>query len=459
MLKYNIIIIDDEQIVCRSLKRLLESDEWQVTTVQTISEFEQRITDSNFDLALIDYKLETGTGFDVLEILNERSPDTIPIILTAYGNISLAVEAVKKGAYDFLEKESKPELLRHVISNALEKALLRKEVEALQAQCNRGQADVHILAESPEMKDVLRIASDYAQYDATVLIDGETGTGKSILAEYLHQNSPRKGKPFITINCGAIPGELIESELFGYEKGAFTGANKDGKYGLIERADGGTLFLDEIGNLPLSLQTKLLHVLEKGEFIRVGGTASTKVDVRYIAATNADLEQLITRGEFREDLYYRLNIAHITIPPLREHPEDILPLAKIFLQALNTKCDKEITGFSADAESQLLDYTWPGNVRELKNIIERVVLLTRNSTIEKSDLFILEGKNGQPTGDSNEFVLNLPLNSGSDVLELAQVKIIEHAWDQSGHNQTQAAKILGIPRTTLQHHLQKLNLI
>ncbi|MBD3275111.1 MAG: response regulator, partial [Candidatus Marinimicrobia bacterium] len=355
-MKYKILIIDDEKIVRNSLKRMLSSEEWDISTAGSINDARESIDAVQYDLVIVDYKLDDGNGMEIIDYVNETHPEIPTIMLTAYGNISLAVDAVKKGASDFLEKESDPELLRHTIDQALEKVRLRKEVEALQHEKFGGEPLESLVAVSDEMQEVLDIARECARCDATILIDGETGTGKSVLAEHIHQASDRREEPFVTINCGSIPTELIESELFGYEKGAFTGASKAGKTGLIEKAHGGTLFLDEIGNLPLGMQAKLLFVLEKGEFLRVGAVDSTRVDVRFIAATNADLEEKIDAGDFRSDLYYRLNIAHITIPPLREHTCDILPLAKQFLHELNQKFGKSVTHISDGAKDRLLAY-------------------------------------------------------------------------------------------------------
>lgn len=454
----DILIVDDEQMVRSSLQRLLESESWRITTAGGVRDAEKILTDRRFDLAVIDYKLEDGTGLDVLEFIQHQNLDVITIILTAYGNISLAVETVKMGAYDFLEKESDPEILRHVVGKALERVHLKKEVEILQENCRCTDDQRSIVAGSPVMQRVMKIADEYARYTATVLIDGETGTGKSLLAEYIHCQGERKDRPFITINCGSIPKELIESELFGYEKGAFTGASKEGKIGLIERAHGGTLFLDEIGNLPLEMQAKLLYVLEKGEFIRVGGVEPITVDVRYIAATNANLDNLMQQGKFRNDLFYRLNIAHLTVPPLREHPDDILPLATMFVNDLNRKFRKRITRITDDAKELLRAYPWPGNIRELRNVLERIVLLSDGDALTCSDLYSLQNM-AVPVTDDHELQVRVDLDSEQNVLENIREEVISRVWEMSEHNQSQAAKMLGVPRTTLQHHLQKYKLI
>ncbi len=457
-MKFNILVVDDEKIVRNSLKRMLESAEWRVTVCPGIAEAKQHLKTEKYDLVVVDYKLDDGNGMEVIEYINKTFPSTQTVMLTAYGNISLAVDAVKKGASDFLEKESDPELLRHTIAQALEKVRLQKEVEALQRERFGGEPLESLIAVSDEIQDVLNIARECARCDATILIDGETGTGKSVLAEHIHQASDRREQPFVTINCGSIPTELIESELFGYEKGAFTGASKAGKAGLIEKADGGTLFLDEIGNLPLGMQAKLLFVLEKGEFLRVGAVESTQVDVRFIAATNADLEKKIDAGDFRSDLYYRLNIAHITIPPLRKHIADILPLTKQFLHQLNQKFGKSVTKISDGAKEQLLTYDYPGNVRELKNVLERVMILKSGDTLKESDLQMLNGGRIKLTKDG-AIRLDVQLETSENVLKTVTKDLVKRAWELSEQNQTQTAKLLGMPRTTLQHYLQKYRLI
>ena len=345
-----------------------------------------------------------------------------------------------------------------MIDKALDKVRLRKEVELLQlSQANR-QAGGPIVYQSPAMKRVMALANEYAQSDCTVLLEGETGTGKSMIAEYIHYTSQRKEKPMITINCGAIPRELIESELFGYEAGAFTGAHSQGKVGLIEQADGGTLFLDEISDLAVELQSKLLYVLEKGEFLRVGGVKPKKVDVRFLAATNANLQALLQERKFRQDLYYRLNVGNIHIPPLRERKEDILPLARMFIQYFNKKFHKSIEGFTPEAEAELLNYHWPGNIRELRNIIERVLLISKSPMIGKKELRFLV--DAQPGGlDDHVCHLEIELGQCDNALNYATRRIVEHAWELSQHNQSTAARLLGIPRTTLQNYLQKYRLI
>jgi two-component system, NtrC family, response regulator AtoC len=455
-MKYEILIIDDEPLVRSSLRRLLDHGDWRVTEAGSGAAALKAIRGRTFDVAVIDYRLGDITGMDVLEALRDQSPATMAIVLTAHGNVDLAVDALKKGAYDFLQKDADPQVTRHVVEKALERVRLRKELEQLQEE-RVGRANLpQIICRSALMKQALETADQYARTAATVLIEGETGVGKSLVAEFVHYASDRSEGPFVTINCGAIPKELIESELFGYDDGAFTGARQQGKKGLVERADGGTLLLDEIGDLSVELQSKLLHVLEKREFLRVGAVEPTKVDVRFIAATNVDLGRRIAEERFRRDLYYRINVAAIHIPPLRERRDDILPLARHFVQKLNEQYGKGVTLLAPDAEAHLRAHAWPGNVRELRNLLERVVLVKRDDTIVAADL-ALNGARPVPA-EEGAFVLEVDFDSGEDLLEDVIRRLVLQAWARSEQNQTQAARLLGIPRTSFQTYVQKFQL-
>jgi two-component system, NtrC family, response regulator AtoC len=455
-MKYQILIVDDEPVVRSSLKRLLENEDWEVTTAGSGREAVAVIGDRAFDLAVIDYRLGDITGIDVLRAIREKRPDMLAIMLTAHGTVNLAVEALKEGAFDFLQKDANPRVTRHVVEKALERVLLRKEVEALQRE-RLARADLpQIIGRSPAMKEALRVADEYARTSATVLIEGETGVGKSLLAEYIHYASDRAEAPFVTINCGAIPKELIESELFGYAEGAFTGAKLKGKKGLVERADGGTLFLDEIGDLSPELQSKILHVLEKREFLSVGAVEPTKVDVRFVTATNVDLARRISEDRFRRDLYYRINVAAIHLAPLRERKGDILPLARHFVQKLNAQYGRTVAEISSDAEAFLLAHPWEGNVRELRNLLERAILLKQGDTLEVADLALNRAMPPVPTNGT--FQLEVDFHSGDDLLETVIRELVLQAWERSEQNQSQAARLLGIPRTSFQTYVQKFQL-
>lgn len=454
---YQILIVDDEPLVRSSLRRLLEHEDWRIAEADCGAAAIEALTDDPYDAAIIDYRLGDINGLEVLEAVREKSPSTVPIMLTAHGNVSLAVEALKKGAFDFLQKDADPKLTRHVVERALERVRLRKEVEQLRQERLARSSLPQIIARSAPMTEALALADQFARTDATVLIEGETGVGKSVVAEYVHYASGRADAPLVTINCGAIPKELIESELFGYAEGAFTGAKQKGKVGLIQRAHGGTLLLDEIGDLSLELQSKLLHVLEKREFLSVGAVEPTRVDVRFIAATNVDLCKRIAAGAFRRDLYYRLNVASIELAPLRERQDDILPLARHFVQKLNAQYDRAVTMIAPDAEEWLLAQPWPGNVRELRNALERVMLLKSDDTIEAADLTANHARSPAAAGNG-AFHVEVDFESGEDLLEATIRQLVLHAWERSDGNQTQAARLLGIPRTSFQTYVQKYQL-
>ena len=454
---YSILIVDDEPLVRASLQRLLEHDDWQLEEAASGAAARTAIDRQTFDVAIIDYNLGDMTGLNVLAILRERSAATVPILLTAYGTVDLAVEALKQGAYDFLQKDGAPGLTRHVVEKAVEKARLRREVDALREQRLASANLPQIVYRSVAMRQAMAAVDEFARTDATVLLEGETGVGKSLVAEWIHYASTRCDGPFVTINCGAIPRELIESELFGYAEGAFTGARQRGKIGLVMRADGGTLFLDEIGDLAPETQSKLLHVLERREFLAVGAVEPSRVDVRFISATNSDLSKRIVEGSFRRDLYYRLAVATVLIPPLRERPEDILPLVRHFLTRLNHQHGRAVTAIAPAAEERLQRHSWPGNVRELHNLLERILLRKHSDTIDLADLAELSGA-GAADGPGDALRLQVTLGSGQDVLHDLVREVVLRTWERSAHNQSQAARLLGIPRTTFQTYMQRFDL-
>ncbi len=454
---FSILMVDDEPLVRASLKRLLRHEDWRLVEAASGAAACAAIEQQAFDVAIIDYNLGDMTGLEVLERLRERSGTTVAILLTAYGTVDLAVDALKKGAYDFLQKDGAPGLTRHVVEKAVEKARLRREVEALREQRLASATLPQIVYRSPVMRRAMAAVDEFARTDATVLLEGETGVGKSLVAEWIHYASARRDGPFVTINCGAIPRELIESELFGYAEGAFTGARQRGKIGLVKRADGGTLFLDEIGDLSPDTQSKLLHVLERREYLAVGAVEPTRVDVRFIAATNSDLSKRIVEGSFRRDLYYRLAVATVLIPPLRQRPEDILPLVRHFLTRLNERHDRAVAALAPEAEARLQAYAWPGNARELHNVLERAVLRKHSDTIEAADLAGLAGPGGTDA-QPGTVQLQVELGSGQDVLHDLVREVLLRTWEQSGHNQSQAARLLGIPRTTFQTYMQRFDL-
>ncbi|MGB9761325.1 MAG: sigma-54-dependent transcriptional regulator [Caldimicrobium thiodismutans] len=365
MEKPKILVVDDEVDILNILKFLLEREGYEVDTTLNGEEAIKKIEKNYYDIVLTDLRMPGISGIVLLEKTKELSPSTEVVIMTAYASIESAVEAIKKGAADYIVKPFINEDLKMRLRRILEHKKLQREVEILKYQLSQKITGDLFFGTSPQMQEILRLLERIIPTKSTVLILGESGTGKGVLAEFIHYNSPRKDKPFISINCSAIPETLLESELFGYKKGAFTGAVSD-KKGLIELANEGTLFLDEIGDMPLNLQAKILKFLEFGEFIPLGDTVKKQVDVRVIAATNKDLEALIKEGKFREDLYYRLNVIEIKIPPLRERKEDIPALTYFFIDKLSKEHGKKIKGITSEALTCLMQYNWPGNVRELK---------------------------------------------------------------------------------------------
>ena len=450
---WRVLVIDDDVAICRSIKRILEADGYKVATAETGEKGLKMVDQSSYDLLLLDLRLGGIDGLEVLKQVKEKNPDQLVIMITGFANVASAVEAMKRGAYDYIQKPFSTDELKLAMQKAVETVALRKEVEELrQRQMEKNKFD-KIIGSSQEIKKVLSLVRTFAQTDITVLIEGESGTGKELVAEYLHYLSPRYAQPFIALNCGAVAKNLIESELFGYEKGAFTGADRTGHIGFIQRSDGGTLFLDEVAELSEEAQVKFLRVLERGEFYRVGGTKLSRVNLRVIAASNSPLDVAVEEGRFRSDLYYRLNVAHIELPPLRERRGDIIQLAKFFMDEFNRKFGRQIRGFTKAAEEALMSYTWPGNVRELRNIIERVSLLSSNPVIDAGDLALAK-LNGQQ-GEGLFVNLNIDLNKTTNAIREANYQLIQKILEITSGNKAQAARLLGIPRGTLRYHLAR----
>lgn len=457
-MKFSILIVDDDKIVCNSLKRILGNSEYTIDTAYTAKDGLNKINDKEPDLMVLDYQLPDQNGLQALKQVKDKFPNVLVIILTAYGNVSLAVDAMKYGAYDFVEKEADPELVRFTVQKAIDTIRLKKEVQKLQQDFILNKDVDRIVTNSEVMKNILDLAKQFAQSDSTVLLTGETGTGKSLVAEYIHYKSQRFNQSFLTVNCGAIPRELIESELFGYEQGAFTGARSKGKIGLIEKANNGTIFLDEIGELSLDLQSKLLQVLEKSEFFRVGGVESVQVNIRFLVATNANLTEMIKENKFRNDLYYRINVASLHMPPIRERKEDIISLAKYFINSFNDKLNKRVNKMTNTAETILKNYYWPGNIREIRNIIERIMILKKDSTINENDLCQLQVHDQNISGGPLNFPFCVNLGSGNNLLHEVQTSVIKHTLKMTNNNKTKAAQLLGIPRTSLQFYIDKFEI-
>ena len=435
MAPYRILVVDDEETQREMLGGFLKKEGYSISLADSGEEALKICQDKFFEVALIDLKMPGMDGIELLSKLKEINPEIQVIVMTAYASIETAVVAMKKGAFNYVNKPVDLEELRINIKKALENQKILTENRYLKEQLNEKYKDLNLIGESKAIKEVLSTVARVAKSDSTVLIRGESGTGKELVARAIHALSDRANQRFISLSCAAIPETLLESELFGYEKGAFTGATRR-KEGRFELADSGTLFLDEIGDLSLETQVKLLRVIETQEFERLGGEETIKVDVRIISATNQDLEKKIKEKSFREDLYYRLNVISIFIPPLRERKEDIIPLVDHFIEKSNQKTGKNIQGLTREAKDILFSYPWHGNIRELENVIERATVLSRGEAIDKSDLAHLSFQR------IDEISPTLLLK---DLEKSHILKVLE----KTGGNLSQAAELLGIHRNTL----------
>lgn len=454
-----ILIIDDEKFITKSIKQHLEKEGCEVMTAETGEEGIETFKADSPDVILLDLNMPGIGGIETLRSLRKLSSDIIVIIITAHGDIETAVSTIKLGAYDFVEKPFELNRISVLVKKAMETVHLKREVNYLREEKCGAYSFNNIIGESKIMKDVITLAKKVAASDAnTILIQGESGTGKSLLARAMHYSSPRASGPFVEVTCTAIQETLIESELFGYEKGAFTDA-KATKKGLFEHANGGTIYLDEIGDIHLSVQAKLLRALEEKTFKRVGGLKDIKVNVRIVATTNKkDLEGAVKEGSFRADLYYRLKVFPIYILPLRDRKEDVIPLAMHYLKNFNREFNKNVTGISPEAEKLLTDYPWYGNARELRNIIERVCILEDTDIIcpEHLPSEIVNRIAPEPLSESGVSI-NLP-DEGL-ILKNVENDLISQALKKAGGNQTKAAKLLGISRDALRYKMQKFHLL
>jgi len=428
-----ILIADDEPSNAKILGEELTDRGYTVETANNGSGTLKKVESAPPDLIILDYMMPDLSGLDVLKELRKRGNDTPVIMITAYGSIERAVEAMKEGAYDFITRPFEPDHMALVVQKALERERLRREVEILSEEI--GQRYRLIVGESPNMKQAVDLAKKAASSNATVLLLGESGTGKEIFARAIHNWSERKGEPFVTINCVGLSRDLLESELFGHEQGAFTGAHHL-KKGKMELAHGGTVFLDEAGDISPELQTKLLRFLQERDFERVGGTKSITVDIRIIAATNRDLHVSIKEGLFREDLYHRLNVVPITLPPLRDRKQDIPPLSQYFLQKYSIETRKHFSEITQEAKEKLLSYDWPGNVRELGNVIERAIVLGSGPNISIEDLPDIFATIKTETVP-DDFTYHGSMNA-------ARRDVVLKALTQTQGNRAAAAKLLGL---------------
>ena len=444
-----ILVVDDEALIRWSLVERLQSEGYDVVEAETGREALDRAHEG-VDLVLLDYKLPDIDGVSVLRQLKEFDPDILVILLTAYASVETAVEAMKIGAYHFANKPFNLDDVMLTVEKALETTRLRREVRQLRASQAQPYSLDRIVGESPQMVALKTLLRKVATSPAsTVLLTGESGTGKDLAAKVLHYNSSRANRPFMNITCSALPDTLLESELFGHERGAFTDARQQ-KRGLLESADGGTVFLDEIGEMVPALQAKLLRFLEEKAFKRVGGAADIKVDVRVVAATNRDLEEEVKAGRFRSDLYYRLNVLPITLPPLRSHLEDVPALVAFYVDAFNREFKKNVRSITPAALRLLQGYGWPGNIRELRNVVERAMLLAEGPELDAPDFSMLVGRAG--SGGTFE----LPPQGVK--LEQLERDLVVQALERAGGNQTRAAALLGLNRDQIRYRIEKFGL-
>jgi DNA-binding NtrC family response regulator len=457
MAKAKILVVDDEKLLRWSLEQNLSKGGYEVVAVEKglegLGAFKEEIP----DVTLLDIHLPDVSGITVLEGIKEINPYALVIMITAFGDIQTAVKTIKLGAYDFVEKPFNMEKLKILIDKALETVSLRKEVSEFRKQISSKFGFDSIIGQSEQMKSVFSLVAKVSKSDAsTVLLQGESGTGKDLVAKIIHYQSARAEKPFMEINCTALPDTLVESELFGHEKGAFTDA-KAMKKGLFELSDGGTIYLDEIGDMTQGTQAKLLKIIEDKSFKRIGGTKDIDVDVRIITATNRNLENEVRKGNFREDLYYRLKVIPILIPPLRDRPSDITLIAKYFIDEFNEEFKKNVKGLSTETEKCFMEYPWPGNVRELKNVIERSMILESDEYVLPEHLPLeLTSKEVMTHNISN---INLRIPPGGIDIEEVEKELIRQALDVTGGNQTRASKLLNLSRDTLRYRMQKFGFL
>ncbi|MCB2205405.1 sigma-54 dependent transcriptional regulator [bacterium] len=450
---FSILVIDDEAAQRESIAGFLRKKGYDLSTAPSGTAGIQHVRDHHVDLVLTDYKMPDMTGADVLQHVREINPLIPVIVITAYGSVETAVGIMKHGAFDYVQKPIDLDELLLIMERAREHTLLVSENKLLREQLAERYSFSNIISQSAEMEDVLNTAGRVAASKASVLVRGESGTGKELIARAIHQASPRSDAPFIVVNCAAITESLFESELFGHERGSFTGAEKQ-RIGKFEQAHGGTLFIDEVGDIPLAIQVKLLRALQFGNIERVGGTETLELDVRIVAATNRNLEEMMLAGEFREDLFYRLNVVTITLPPLRDRRSDIAPLVHEFTKKYADINGKSVDSISSEAMDTLMRYDFPGNVRELENIIQRAVVMSRDTTLTTRDL--PPGMQGVGTVAAASQDELLTLGNLNEKVEALEQRLIEQALEESGGNQVRAAELLGISERTLRYKLSKI---
>lgn len=445
---HKILIIDDDVFICNLLEKYLKDNKYKVRSAYSAATAKKILKEEEFDVVLCDYRLPDSDGISMLETIRRLDPEAKVVIITAYADVNIAVKLIKSGAADYVVKPIQQEEILHLVRELISAPV------APPARSTESKEDF-FFGSSPEINSVLELARTVAPTDMSVIIQGETGSGKEFLARFIHANSHRSGKPFVALDCGAIPKTLANSELFGHIKGSFTGAVTD-KTGVFQEADGGTLFLDEIGNLEYEVQVKLLRTLQERMVTRVGDPRATRIDVRIIAASNEDLKEQVKENKFREDLFHRLNEFMIYLPPLRERKKDILAYAEFFMKEANAQLDREITGIDEEARKLLMQYSWEGNLRELRNVIKRAVLMTGSDRITKESF----------PDEIKSFHLRQSLNSGissasSDLRETsleAEKELIIETLQSVDNNKSKAARLLKIDRKTLYNKMKQLNI-
>jgi len=456
MAEERILVVDDEYLIRWTLEQNLTKEGYEVLVAETGEEALEKVEQEALDLVLLDIKLPGMDGYEVLERLLEKDRDVVPIMITAFDDVERVVKAMRLGAFDYITKPFDFDRVRLSIQKALEASQIKREVKYLREEHKERFGYDNIIGVSSAMTEILRMTERLAQSDAsTILIQGESGTGKELIAHAIHYRSKRKHMPFVTVNCAGFAEHLLENELCGHEKGAFTDA-KEVKKGLFEVADGGTLFLDEIGDMNQNLQAKILRLVEQRNFRRMGGIKDIQVDVRIITATNKDLAKLKEEGKFREDLFYRINVISLKIPPLRERREDILPLTKYFVQKYNGEFHKGVQKISKGVQDFLMEYNWPGNVRELENVIERAMILG------DGDTFLMEHLPMEILGQASRqggVIEGIRITPEGISLEKVEEALVRQALKMTSGNQTRAAKLLDISRDALRYRMQKFGII
>ncbi len=455
-MKTVVLIVDDESIIRDSCRKVLEPEGIEVIEAENSCRALELIEEKDIHIVLSDLRLPDLSGVELLRRIKEYDPYIEVIIITGHGSVNTAVEAMRLGAYDYIEKPFRPDELRALVFRAVERRRLRRENLSLKKHLGI-QYIKNIVGGSRAMEHVYKLISTVAPSSSTVLITGESGTGKELVARAIHFNSPRKDAPFVVVDCGLIPGELLEAELFGYRKGSFTGATEH-RQGLIDEADGGTLFLDEIGNLPVGLQAKLLRLLQEKEYRALGAKESKKADIRVVAATNRDLREMVRTGQFREDLFYRLNIFPIHIPPLRERKEDIPLLANHFIRKYSAELDKEVRSITAEAMQKLLDYDWPGNVRELENTIQRAILLADSEIIDIHEIDLPVKEPVQTVPLTAEELKRVKKKLRQEVTESVERLFVLNALERNNWNITRASEDVGMQRPNFHALMKKYNI-